>query len=138
MVVTSRDSETGTLSGGYTYTTSNPAPAVSFHRAAVGNDGGRDTGDDYGNGISGGSERNSGRNRCDRCKRWQQYLDHGDDAGAHSGSGGCGGNEQRIVRRGTLSGYTYTTSNPAPAVTSIAPPSGTTAGGTPVTIMGTG
>jgi hypothetical protein len=40
---------------------------------------------------------------------------------------------------GTLSsGYTYTTSNPAPSVTSVAPPSGTTAGGTPVTITGTG
>ena len=35
-------------------------------------------------------------------------------------------------------GYTYTTSNPAPTVSSISPTSGTTAGGTPVTITGTG
>ena len=35
-------------------------------------------------------------------------------------------------------GYTYTASNPAPTVTSIAPNTGTTAGGTSVTITGTG
>src|SRR6266853_3701498 len=35
-------------------------------------------------------------------------------------------------------GYTYTSSNPAPTVTSIAPNSGTANGGTAVTITGTG
>jgi Domain of unknown function (DUF1929)/IPT/TIG domain/Glyoxal oxidase N-terminus len=35
-------------------------------------------------------------------------------------------------------GYTYTTTNPAPTVTSISPVSGTTAGGASVTITGTG
>jgi len=39
---------------------------------------------------------------------------------------------------GTLTnGYTYTSSNPATTVTSISPTSGTTAGGTPVSISGT-
>ena len=44
------------------------------------------------------------------------------------------------AQTGTLSqGYTYTTPvNPAPTVSSITPVSGTTAGGTPVTITGTG
>ena len=44
------------------------------------------------------------------------------------------------AQNGTLSqGYTYTTPvNPAPTVSSISPVSGTTAGGTPVTITGTG
>ena len=43
------------------------------------------------------------------------------------------------AKTGTLTnGYTYTTTNPAPTVTSISPTSGTTAGGTPVTITGTG
>ena len=35
-------------------------------------------------------------------------------------------------------GYTYTASNPAPTVTSISPTNGATAGGTSVTITGTG
>jgi hypothetical protein len=35
-------------------------------------------------------------------------------------------------------GYTYTASNPAPTVSGVSPTSGTTAGGTPVTINGTG
>jgi hypothetical protein len=40
---------------------------------------------------------------------------------------------------GTLTnGYTYVSSNPAPTVTAITPTSGTTAGGTAVTITGTG
>ena len=40
---------------------------------------------------------------------------------------------------GTFSnGYTYTTSNPAPTVSGISPNTGTTAGGTAVTITGTG
>jgi hypothetical protein len=43
------------------------------------------------------------------------------------------------AQSGTLpSGYTYTSSNPAPTVTSISPTSGTTAGGTAVSITGTG
>ena len=43
------------------------------------------------------------------------------------------------AQTGTLAnGYTYTASNPAPTVTSISPTSGTTAGGTSVTITGTG
>ena len=40
---------------------------------------------------------------------------------------------------GTLSnGYTYNTTNPAPTVTAVSPTSGSTAGGTAVTITGTG
>ena len=40
---------------------------------------------------------------------------------------------------GTLAnGYTYTSANPAPTVSTISPTSGTTAGGTAVTISGTG
>ena len=35
-------------------------------------------------------------------------------------------------------GYTYNTSNPAPTVTGVSPTSGSTAGGTAVTIAGTG
>ena len=43
------------------------------------------------------------------------------------------------AQSGTLaSGYSYTTTNPAPTVSSISPTSGTTAGGTGVTITGTG
>jgi hypothetical protein len=42
-------------------------------------------------------------------------------------------------KSGTLpNGYTYTSTNPAPTVTSILPNTGTGAGGTPVTITGTG
>ena len=43
------------------------------------------------------------------------------------------------AQSGTLTnGYTYTSSNPAPTVTSISPPSGSTVGGTAVSITGTG
>ena len=43
------------------------------------------------------------------------------------------------AQSGTLAnGYSYTTTNPAPTVSSISPTSGTTAGGTGVTITGTG
>ncbi len=43
------------------------------------------------------------------------------------------------TQTGTLNnGYTYTPSNPAPTVTSITPNTGTAAGGTSVTITGTG
>ncbi len=63
----------------------------------------------------------------------EQHVDYGTTP-AHAA-------EQVVVKNdtqtGTLTnGFTYT--NPAPTVSSILPVSGTTAGGTPVTITGTG
>ncbi len=111
VVVTNSDSQSGTLSQGYTYTTPvNPAPTVTCIAPSVGNDSGRDAGDDHGNGLPGGSEREFGRNSGDRSEREQQHDHHGDDAGA------CGGAVNVVVtntdnQSGTLNnGYTYTTS----------------------------
>ena len=66
VVVTNTDGQSGTLTNGYTYTASNPAPTVSASLADVGNDGGRDGGDGHGDGLPGGSDGEAGRNGGER------------------------------------------------------------------------
>ena len=104
--------------------------------ADVRDDGGRDAGDDHGHGLPGGRDGDDRGNGGDGSNGSEQHVDHGDDTGARGGRGECGG-EKYGCPDGTLTnGYTYT--NPAPTVSGISPASGTTAGGTPVTITGTG
>ena len=93
VVVTNTDAQSGTLTNGYTYTASNPAPTVSVDLADVGNDGGRDAGDDHGHGLPGGSDGESGRNGGDGGDGGEQHVDHGDDGGACGGRGERGGDQ---------------------------------------------
>ena len=94
VVVTNTDARAGTLTNGYTYTTTNPAPTVSVDLADVGNDGGWDAGDDHGHRLPGGSDGDvwEGRQRRN-VTVVQQHVDHGDDAGARGGRGERGGDQ---------------------------------------------
>ncbi len=137
VVVTNSDSETGTLSGGYTYTTSNPAPAVTSIAPPSGTTAGGTPVTIMGTGFLAGASVTLGGTAATGVS-----VGSSTSITATTPAHTAGAVDVVVTnsdsQTGTLSGYTYTTSNPAPAVTSIAPPSGTTAGGTPVTIMGTG
>ena len=91
VVVTNTDSQSGTLTNGYTY--GNPAPTVSSICAEFRTSQRWNAGDDYGHGVPGGSDGESGRNGGDRRDGSEQHVDHGDDGGARGGRGECGGDQ---------------------------------------------
>ena len=108
VVVTNTDGQSGTLTNGYTYTATNPAPTVSASDADVGNDGGRDGGDDHGDGLPGGRDGDAGRNGGEQRDGGEQHDDHGDDAGACGGRGERGGDQHGCADGTLTNGYTYT------------------------------
>ncbi len=138
VVVTNSDGQAGTLTGGYSYVVINPAPTVTSISPTSGTTLGgtavsiSGTGFLSGATVSVGGTAATGVTVVNSTTITATTAAH--DAGAVSvvvtNSDG---------KSGTLStGYTYVVINPAPTVTSVAPPSGTTAGGTAVNIQGTG
>ena len=98
VVVTNTDSQSGTLSERiYLYGEQSGADGER-HLADIGTDGWRNSGDDHGHGLPGGSDGESGRNGGDGCDGGEQHVDHGDDAGARGGCGECGGDQHRQLR----------------------------------------
>ena len=93
VVVTNSDTQSGTLSQGYRYTASNPAPTVTGITPSSGSRRWRDRGDDHGYGISGGSRGEAGRYSGEQCGGGEQHVDHGHDCGARGRSGGRGGDQ---------------------------------------------
>ncbi len=99
VVVTNTDAQSGTLSSGYTYTGSNPAPTVSAITPTSGTASGGTAVTITGYGIPDGRDGKSGWNGGDRCDRGEQHIDHGDDSGAYGGSRERGCNQYRRAER---------------------------------------
>ena len=99
VVVTNTDAQSGTLSGGYTYTASNPAPTVSSISPDVGNGQWRHGGNNHRHGIPGGSDGEAGRHGSDRSRGRQQHVDHCDNGSACGGSGECGRDQHGRAER---------------------------------------
>ncbi|MGA9800313.1 MAG: IPT/TIG domain-containing protein, partial [Terriglobales bacterium] len=138
VVVTNTDTQTGTLSGGYTYTTANPAPTVTSITPNSGNTAGGTSVTITGTGFLRGATVSLGGTAATSVT-----VVSATSITAKTPAHATGAVNVVVTNTDTQSGtltngYTYTTANPAPTVTSITPNSGTTAGGTAVTITGTG
>jgi hypothetical protein len=136
VVVTNSDNQTGTLNGGYSYTPANPAPGVSGISPATGMTSGgtavtiTGTGFLAGATVKFGSTSASGVNVVSSTSITATTP-------AHSAGSVSVVVTNTDSQSGTLTnGYSYT--NPAPTVIGIAPNGGPLAGGTSVTISGTG
>jgi hypothetical protein len=136
VVVTNSDNQTGTLNNGYSYGAANPAPTVSAISPATGTTAGGTAVTITGTGFLTGATVKLGGTTATGVNVVSSTSITA-TAPAHSA-----GSVSVVVintdsQSGTLTnGYSYT--NPAPKVTSIAPTSGPAAGGTNVTITGTG
>ena len=137
VVVTNTDNQSGTLTNGYTYT--NPAPTVSAISPVSGTTAGGTPVTITGTGFLTGATVKLGGTSATGVSVTNSTTITATTA-AHAAGAVDVVVTNTDAQSGTLSqGYTYTTPvNPAPTVSSISPVSGTTAGGTPVTITGTG
>ena len=98
VIVTNSDTQSGTLTQGFTYTAviqSGTDGERNFAR--VGNGRGWYGSDHYGHGIPGGSDGEPGRNTSHGCDGGEQHVDYSHHSGACSG---CGG-RSRVKRRTT-------------------------------------
>jgi hypothetical protein len=137
VVVTNTDGQSGTLTNGFTYIVTNPAPTVTSIAPNFGNPSGGTavtiTGTDFASGatVTFGGTAATGVTVVSGTSITAT-------APAHAAGVVTVAVTNTDNQTGTLNnGYTYTTAIPAPTVTSITPNSGTTKGGTPVTITGT-
>jgi hypothetical protein len=136
VVVTNTDGQSGTLTNGYTYTSPNPAPTVGGISPTSGPVAGGTAVTITGTGfLSGATVKLGGTSATNVTVVSATSITA--TAPAHAAGAVSVVVTNTDGQSGTLTnGYTYT--NPAPTVTSISPTSGTTAGGTAVTITGTG
>ena len=138
VVVTNSDAQTDTLTNGYTYTASNPAPTVSSISPTSGTTAGGTSVTITGTGFLSGAQVTLGG-----AAATSETVVNSTTITAVTPAHAAGAVSVVVTntdnQTDTLAnGYTYTASNPAPTVSSISPTSGTTAGGTSVTITGTG
>jgi len=137
VVVTNTDAQSGTLPGGFTYA-SNPAPTVTMISPATGAAAGGTAVTITGTGFLTGATVKLGGTAATGVT-----LVSSTSITATTPAHAAGAVDVLVTntdtQSGTLSGgYTYTSSNPAPTVSTISPNTGTAAGGTAVTITGTG
>ena len=140
IVVTNTDTKSGTLTNGYTYTgpQSNPAPTVTAITPNSGSTNGGTTVTITGTGfLSGATVKLGGTSAT------SVALVNSTSITAITPAHAAGAVSVLVTntdaQSGTLTnGFTYTAPNPAPTVTAITPNSGSTDGGTTVTITGTG
>ena len=138
VVVTNTDAQSGTLTNGYTYTASNPAPTVSSISPNTGTHGGRTPVTITGTGFLAGATVKLGGTAATGVTVVNSTSITATTP-AHAAGAVSVVVTNTDAQTGTLTnGYTYTASNPAPTVSSITPNSGTANGGTAVTITGTG
>ncbi|MGA9797564.1 MAG: IPT/TIG domain-containing protein [Terriglobales bacterium] len=136
VVVTNTDAQSGTLTNGYSYT--NPAPTVTSITPNSGTTAGGTSVTIRGTGFLSGATVSLGGTAATSVT-----VVSATSITAKTPAHAAGAVNVVVTntdaQSGTLTnGYTYTTANPAPTVTLISPNSGTTAGGTAVTITGTG
>ncbi len=138
VVVTNTDIQSGTKTSGYTYTSPNPAPTVSTIAPTSGTTAGGTAVTITGTGFLAGATVSFGGTPATGVT-----VVNSTSITATTPAHAAGAVDVVVTntdsQSGTkTSGYTYTSPNPAPTVSTIAPTSGTTAGGTAVTITGTG
>src|SRR5438128_856056 len=134
VVVTNSDGQSGTLTGGYTYTT--PAPTVSAISPSSGMSSGGTAVTVTGTGFAAGATVSLGGTAATNVTVVSS-TSLTDPTAAHAAGAVDVVVTNSDGQSGTLTGgYTYT--NPAPTVSAISPSSGTSSGGTAVTITGTG
>ncbi len=140
IVVTNTDAKNGTLANGYTYTgpQSNPAPTVTAITPNSGATNGGTSVTITGTGfLSGATVKLGGTSAT------SVAVVNSTSITAITPAHAAGAVSVQVTntdaQSGTLTnGFTYTAPNPAPTVTAITPNSGPVAGGTTVTITGTG
>jgi hypothetical protein len=136
VVVTNSGGQSGSLNNGYTYTSSNPAPTVSTISPVTGPAAGGTAVTITGTGFLSGAGVTLGGTAATNVVVVSATSITAKTP-AHAGGAVNVAVTNTDGQSGSLSnGFTYT--NPAPTVTAISPVSGTTAGGTAVTITGTG
>ena len=136
VVVTNSDNQTGTLNNAYSYSAPNPAPTVSSISPATGTTAGGTAVTITGTGFLTGATVKLGGTSATGVNVVSGTSITA-TAPAHSAGSVSVVVTNTDSQNGTLANsYSYT--NPAPNVTSIAPHSGPAAGGTSVTITGTG
>ena len=140
VIVTNSDTQSGTLTQGFTYTTaSNPAPMLTGISPSSGTAAGGTAVTITGTGFQAGATVTLGGTPATGVTAVSSTS-----ITATTAAHGAGAVDVVVTnsdaQAGTLTqGFTYTTtSNPAPTVTSISPNSGTINGGTAVSIAGTG
>jgi hypothetical protein len=138
VVVTNTDSQSGTLPNGYTYISPNPAPTVATIAPTSGTTAGGTAVTITGTGFLAGATVNLGGTTAAGITVVNSTTITATTPAHTSGA-------VNIVvtnadtQSGTFpNGYTYISPNPAPTVATVTPTSGTTAGGTAVTITGAG
>ena len=138
VVVTNTDAQSGTLSNGYTYTSPNPAPTVTSISPTSGTTAGGTAVSITGTGFLAGATVKLGGTSATGVTIVNSTTITATSA-AHAAGAVSVVVTNTDAQSGTLNnGYTYTSPNPAPTVTSISPTSGSTVGGTAVSITGTG
>ena len=138
VVVTNPDNQSGTLNNGYSYTTTNPAPTVSGITPATGTTAGGTAISVTGTGFLAGATVTLGGTAASNV-----VVVNSGTITATTGAHAAGAVNVVVTnpdnQSGTLNnGYSYTTTNPAPTVSGITPATGTTAGGTAISVTGTG
>jgi glucose/arabinose dehydrogenase len=141
VMITNTDAQSATLAGGYTYSTTNPAPTVTSITPNSGTINGATAVTIRGTGFLAGAMVKLGGTSATGVT-----VVNSTTIAATTPAHAAGATSVVVTntdaKSGTLnSGYTFTgppPPNPAPTVTSITPNSGTTNGGTAVTIAGTG
>ncbi|MGC2182388.1 MAG: IPT/TIG domain-containing protein, partial [Terriglobales bacterium] len=138
VVVTNSDGQAGTLTSGYTYVVINPAPTVTSISPTSGTTSGGTAVNISGTGFLSGATVSVGGTTATGVTVVNSTTITATTA-AHAAGAVSVVVTNTDGKSGTLTtGYTYVVINPAPTVTSISPASGTTAGGTAVSITGTG
>ncbi len=136
VTMTNTDAQAGTLNNGYIYTASNPAPTVGSITPNAGPVAGGTSVTITGTGFLAGATVSLGGTAATNVNVVSSTSITATTP-AHVAGVVSVVVTNTDAKSGTLTnGYTYR--NPAPAVTSVTPNSGTTAGGTSVTIAGTG
>jgi hypothetical protein len=136
VVVTNTDAQAGTLPNGYTY--GNPAPTVTSITPNTGTANGGTSVTITGTGFLTGATVSLGGTAATGITVVSATSITATTP-AHAAGAVTVTVTNADAQNGSLTnGYTYSASNPAPTVTSIAPNTGLAAGGTSVTITGTG
>jgi hypothetical protein len=136
--VTNTDNQTGTLTNGYTYTAANPAPTVTAVNPNTGATTGATAITITGTGFLSGATVRLGGTAATGVTVVSSTSITATTA-AHAAGAVSVSVTNTDAQSGSLTnGYTYTAANPAPTVTAVNPNTGTTAGGTVITITGTG
>ena len=98
VVVTNTDAQSGTLTNGYTYTATNPAPTVTSITPNTGTANGGTAVTITGTGFLAGATVSLGE-RGDRRDGGEQHVDHSDHGGARGRGGERGGHQHRCPKR---------------------------------------